>query len=131
MQIAKLDPVDVVFRIFFPPFGTLIVYLGAVAAARAVTGGQPLSHATRTILRYGSLFILGMGYQSQYLACRIVGLGGDLGNYHHRFRIIETPFKEGCQRRLTPGRSVLSDIFLLVPNLANRAYIPTTGGALG
>jgi phosphoglycerol transferase MdoB-like AlkP superfamily enzyme len=62
MQIASIDSVDILLIIFFPPIGTLIVYGGAYAAARVVTGGQPLSQPTRTILRYGSFFVLGMGY---------------------------------------------------------------------
>jgi hypothetical protein len=61
MQIANVDSVDIFLTIFFPPIGTLIVYGGAYAAARAV-GGQPLSQTTKTILRYGSFFVLGMGY---------------------------------------------------------------------
>ena len=62
MQIAKIDSVDVIFGIFFPPIGTLIAYGGACAAARAVTGGQPLTKPTKRLLRYGSLFVLGTGY---------------------------------------------------------------------
>ena len=62
MQIANIDSVGIVFGIFFPPIGTLVVYGCAYAVARSVTGGQPLSQPTKTFLRYGSLFILGMGY---------------------------------------------------------------------
>jgi hypothetical protein len=62
MQITSIDSVDIFLTILFPPIGTLIVYGGAYAAARAVTGGKPLSQRTRTMLRYGSFFVLGMGY---------------------------------------------------------------------
>jgi hypothetical protein len=59
MQITSID---IVFGIFFPPIGTLIVYGGAYAAARTVTGGQPVTQPTKMLLRNGSLFVLGMGY---------------------------------------------------------------------
>jgi hypothetical protein len=62
MQVASIDSVDIFLAILFPPIGTLIVYGGAYATARAVTGGKPLSQPTRTMLRYGSFFVLGMGY---------------------------------------------------------------------
>ena len=62
MQIASIDSVDIFLTVLFPPIGTLIVYGGAYAAARVVAGGNPLSQPTRTMLRYGSFFVLGMGY---------------------------------------------------------------------
>ena len=48
--------------LFFPPIGTLVVYGGAYAAARAVAGGQPLSKVTKKVLKWGAVFVLGVGY---------------------------------------------------------------------
>jgi hypothetical protein len=62
MPLGNIDAVDLVFGILFPPIGTLIVYGGAYAAARTVTGGQPLSKTTKNILKWGAFFVLGVGY---------------------------------------------------------------------
>jgi RsiW-degrading membrane proteinase PrsW (M82 family) len=62
MQVATTDPVDIVFDLFFPPIGALIVFGGAYAVARAVAGGRPVSQLTKTILWFSSLLALGIGY---------------------------------------------------------------------
>jgi Mn2+/Fe2+ NRAMP family transporter len=62
MQIGNIDPVDLVFGLFFPPIGALIVFGGAYAVARAVAGGRPVSQLTKTILWFSSLLALGIGY---------------------------------------------------------------------
>ena len=38
------------------------MYGGAYAAARAVAGGQPLSKVTKKVLKWGAVFVLGVGY---------------------------------------------------------------------
>ncbi len=62
MQIASIDFVDIVFWIFYPPVGAVVVYGVAYALARGFSGGRPLSPLARIIFRYMSLFTLGMGY---------------------------------------------------------------------
>jgi hypothetical protein len=62
MSLVKVDPADLIIWIFLPAVGTLIVYGGACAAARTVTGGQPLSQHTRSILRVLAGFLLGVTY---------------------------------------------------------------------
>jgi hypothetical protein len=54
--------IDILFLIVYPPISAAIVYGGAYSAGRAVSGGQPVSETTKRMLRYGSLFIFGMGY---------------------------------------------------------------------
>jgi Mn2+/Fe2+ NRAMP family transporter len=66
MQIGNIDPVDLVFGIFFPPIGALIVFGGSYAVARAVAGGRPISHPTKTILWFSSLLALGIGYDMSF-----------------------------------------------------------------
>ena len=62
MPLANIDAADLIFGLLFPPIGTLVVYGGAYAAARAVAGGQPLSKVTKKVLKWGAVFVLGVGY---------------------------------------------------------------------
>ncbi|SRR6266487_2578032 len=62
MQIANIDSVDIVFGIFFPPIGALVVYGVAYSVARGVSGGRSLSPVARVVFRHMSVFSLGMGY---------------------------------------------------------------------
>lgn len=52
MPLANIDAADLIFGLLFPPIGTLVVYGGAYAAARAVAGGQPLSKVTKKVLKW-------------------------------------------------------------------------------
>ena len=62
MPLANIDAADLIFGLLFPPIGTLVVYGGAYDAARAVAGGQPLSKVTKKVLKWGAVFVLGVGY---------------------------------------------------------------------
>ena len=62
MPLANIDAADLIFGLLFPPIGTLVVDGGAYAAARAVAGGQPLSKVTKKVLKWGAVFVLGVGY---------------------------------------------------------------------
>ena len=62
MQVGSIDSVDVIFTIFFPPIAAAMAYGAGYAAARAVNRGTSFSAPTKTALRYGPLFILGMLY---------------------------------------------------------------------
>ena len=62
MPLANINAADLIFGLLFPPIGTLVVYGGAYAAARAVAGGQPLSKVTKKVLKWGAVFVLGVGY---------------------------------------------------------------------
>lgn len=62
MQIANIDSVDIVFWIFFPPIGALVIYGCAYGAARTVTGGRPISPSAKRIALYGAIIGLGIGY---------------------------------------------------------------------
>lgn len=64
MPLANIDAADLIFGLLFPPIGTLVVYGGAYAAARAVAGGQPLSKVTKKVLKWGAVFVLGVGYDT-------------------------------------------------------------------
>jgi hypothetical protein len=62
MQTANVDSVDIVFWIFFPPIGALIIYACAYGAARSVAGGHPVSRFSKRIAFYGAIVGLGIGY---------------------------------------------------------------------
>jgi len=62
MPLANIDAADLIFGLLFPPIGTLVVYGGAYAATRAVAGGQPLPKVTKKVLKWGAVFVLGVGY---------------------------------------------------------------------
>ncbi|HEY0702437.1 MAG TPA: hypothetical protein VGD60_06695 [Candidatus Acidoferrales bacterium] len=53
---------DIIFSLVFPPIGALMAYGAGYAASQVVNGGKPISGATKTALRYGPLFVLGMLY---------------------------------------------------------------------
>jgi hypothetical protein len=62
MQVANIDSVDIVFWVFFPPIGALVIYGCAYGAARTVAGGRPISPSAKRIAFYGAIIGLGIGY---------------------------------------------------------------------
>ena len=62
MPLANIDAADLIFGLLFPPIGTLVVYGGAYAAARAVAGWAAAVKSHEEGLEMGAVFVLGAGY---------------------------------------------------------------------
>jgi hypothetical protein len=62
MPLANIDAADLIFGLLFPPIETLVVYGGGLRCGESPRGWAALSKVTKKVLKWGAVFVLGVGY---------------------------------------------------------------------